>query len=58
MSHELKELTSQEIELVAGGYGQTPSQAAAQAGVKHLMTPEEVGKLLKGLMTPPKPPRP
>jgi|RhiMetdeSRZDD1v2_1073273.scaffolds.fasta_scaffold1060929_2 hypothetical protein len=28
MSHELKELTSQEIELVAGGSGLSPAQQA------------------------------
>jgi hypothetical protein len=44
MSHELKELTSQEIELVAGGTGETPAQQAKTGGyVKGLedFTPEK-----------------
>ena len=45
MSHELKELTSQDIEFIAGGSDQSPAQAAeklakiSQPG--HPSTPEQ-----------------
>ncbi len=56
MSHELKELTFQEIEFVSGGNGMSPSQAAALAAAtkKDTETPQ-TGALLDLLLRTPMP---